>query len=420
MGALRRRRLFNRSADTPAPFGGADAVGSSTQKRIVTMSDTEKNAVGTESTVENETKAVPASEAEISPRQAEPQAPAEEAKTAEAAAKAPEAGRAAPEEKKPARRQRLTRDTPKEAQKAPASPQAKRPARARRRDASRPNRIEQVEVVITGEEGKPAEVELRPYRNTRVVRRGPDSRSKFVLKYSITLDTLPAQNLLERNFEHVSWSAEQLSNYIARNRSIADVAAFESTIDNESSKIDEKLTEGLMQFSGYLKDAGIDPSTFAKGSGWTRPVTFHLTIESNTAMRFVKLVNKFDKLCRILDVMHVCDQLGNGAASRHRSEVERWRNLVNSLARIVISSQHRANEMIAENRLPHATPEKNKPALTLAAEVAKEEEKGFARPAVPQLEMKAEETSEKPAEAAPAEASVAASDADAAGEAAEG
>ena len=298
-------------------------------------------------------------------------------------------------------KKRLTRDTPKApaAKAAPVKPAGKegaKTARTARKEAARRNRIEQVEVVITGGEGsKPAVVELRPYRNTRVVRRGPESRSKFVLKYSITLDTLPAQNLLERNFEHVSWSAEQLANYIARNRNVADVTEFENAIDNESSKIDEKLSEGLMMFTGYLKDAGIDPKSFAEGSGWTRPVTFHLTIESNTAMRFVKLVSKFDELCRILDVMHVFDQLGNGATVRHRSEVEKWRNLVNSLARIVISSQHKANDMISENRLPNATPDKNRPALTSAAAEAKEEEKAFEKTSLPQLEMKPEDSPTK-------------------------
>ena len=365
------------------------------------MSDIMNDTVQNEPAVNTEAEAVKADMPEAATETVQADAPAADEVKAPEADK-PEAEAKGPAQRAPQRnRNRLQRDTPRNAPQ-----QQRRGAQnnqgGRRQGGARNSRIEQVEVVISGASDKPAVVELRPYRNTVVRRVGPASRSKFILKYDVTLDTLPAQNLLERNFEHISWSADQLANYIARNRNVADMAAFEEQIDNESSRIDEKLNEGLMTFTGYLKDAGIDINNLgAEGSGWTRPVTFHLTIESNTATRFVKLVKKFDDLCKILDVMHVLDQLGSGATVRHRSEIEKWRRLVNSLARIVITSQHQANEMITTNALPAATPNRNRPALAAAAEVAKNEEGDFGRKvAAPQLEMAAEKPAEPKADEA--------------------
>lgn len=264
----------------------------------------------------------------------------------------------------------------KERSRKPRSAQRAGSKRERTLGLRKP-KLKQVEVILDPN----TTVHLDSRTATRVIRLTDSARSKCVVKLTVTVHSQPAQHLLERYFQHVSWAAERISDYIRRNLRNEKIVEFEEIVDAESNTISQKLDEGIAFFSEHVRNLD---SSLKMASHYTRPVEYELPIESNSATRFVRLVMQFDQLCHLLDILTITDSFGNGANVRLAQETRKWRNIVNRMANLIIDTQREAKNLITSDAIPTAESQKNKEALLEVAKQAEEEEKVFAnnRPAI--------------------------------------
>ena len=233
-----------------------------------------------------------------------------------------------------------------------------------------PPKIKQAEVVLK----KDTVVHLDSRTSTRVMRIHDDARSKCVVTVNVTIHSQHAQRLLERNFQYVSWSADKIAEYIQRNLRNEKIVQFEEVVDQESTKISQKLDEGIAFFSEHVRNL---ESNLKMSSHYTCPVEYELPIESNSACRFVRLVMQFDQLCHLLDVLTISDQFGDGANVKLATEIRKWRGIVQGMTNLIIGTQREARQLITTNQFPTKESATNAQALIEAAKVAEEEEKAF-------------------------------------------
>ena len=231
-------------------------------------------------------------------------------------------------------------------------------------------KIKRADVVLE----KDAIVHLDSHTSTRVMRMTDDARSKCVVTVSVTIHSQHAQRLLERNFQYVSWSADKIAEYIQRNLRNEKIVQFEEVVDQESTKIAQKLDEGIAFFSEHVRNL---ESNLKMSSHYTCPVEYELPIESNSACRFVRLVMQFDQLCHLLDVLTISDQFGDGANVKLATEIRKWRGIVNGMTNLIIGTQREARRLITANQFPTKESAANAQALIEVAKVAEEEEKAF-------------------------------------------
>lgn len=262
-----------------------------------------------------------------------------------------------------------------------AAPAERQPAVRRRtsnresvRGMRRPLQLKQVDVTLEGMESQVIKLDAQTV--TRVVRLNDASRSKCVMNLHIKLYTQPAQRLLERNFQHVSWSADKIAEYIRRNLRNEKIVEFENIVDEECSSIADQLNQGIEYFTQCLEDAAC-PNEMKFTVSYTAPVEYELAVESNAASRFVRLVLQFDQLCKLIDVLTISDQMGDGANVKHAREVIRWRNIINKLTTTIIGGQRSARQLILTNQIPNATSKKAMESLKEAAQTAEVEEAAF-------------------------------------------
>ena len=215
-------------------------------------------------------------------------------------------------------------------------------------------------------------VHLDSKTSTRVIRVGDDAWSKCVVTVSVTLYSQAAQRLLERNFQHVSWSADKISEYIQRNLRNKSIVQFEELVDQESSRIAQQLDEGIAFFGEHVRN--LDDS-IKRSVHYTRPVQYDLPVESNSATRFVRLVLQFDQLCQLLDILTISDGFGDGANVKLAHEIRKWRKIVNGMTNLIIGTQREARKLILSSQSVNNESQ----ALLEAAKVAEDEEKVFGR-----------------------------------------
>lgn len=233
-----------------------------------------------------------------------------------------------------------------------------------------PPKIKLAEVVLK----KDAIVHLDSRTSTRVMRLHDDARSKCIVTVNVTIHSQHAQRLLERNFQYVSWSADKIAEYIQRNLRNEKIIQFEEVVDQESTKIAQKLDEGIAFFSEHVRNL---ESNLKMSSHYTCPVEYELPIESNSACRFVRLVMQFDQLCHLLDVLTISDQFGDGANVKLATEIRKWRGIVQGMTNLIIGTQREARQLITTNQFPTKESVANAQALIEVAKVAEEEEKAF-------------------------------------------
>ena len=231
------------------------------------------------------------------------------------------------------------------------------------------SKIKQAKVILG--KGKPVHLDSRT--STRVLRLNDAAHSKCVVNLTVTIHSQHAQRLLERNFQYVSWSADKIAEYIQRNLRNEKIVQFEEIVDQESSKIAQKLDEGIAYFTEHVQNL---ESSIQMSSHYTCPVQYELPIESNSACRFVRLVMQFDQLCHLLDVLTISDQFGDGANVKLANEVRKWRNLINGMTNLITGTQREARELITTNMNAVRQSGASK-SLLEAAKVAEIEEKAF-------------------------------------------
>lgn len=307
-----------------------------------------------------------------------------------------------------------TRPHPRKTRSKSEAPAGRQPVARRRvsnresvRNMRRPLQLKQVDVTLEGPDSQVIKLDAQTV--TRVMRLNDASRSKCIMNLRIKLHTQPAQRLLERNFQHVSWSADKIAEYIRRNVRNEKIVEFENLVDEECSKIADQLNQGIDYFTQCLEVA--DPGEMKSTVNYTAPVEYELSVESNSASRFVRLVLQFDHLCKLLDVLTISDQMGDGANVKQAKEVIRWRNMINKLTTTIIGGQKSARQLILTNQMPAQTSKTVAEDLKEAAQNSEVEEAAFedveAVKALPDehVEVVAEVVEEKAPEAPSSEVS---------------
>lgn len=135
------------------------------------------------------------------------------------------------------------------------------------------------------------------------------------------------------------------------------------------------MNQGIDYFTQCLEVA--DPGEMKYTVNYTAPVEYELSVESNSASRFVRLVLQFDHLCKLIDVLTISDQMGDGANVKQAKEVIRWRNMINKLTTTIIGGQKSARQLILTNQMPAQTSKTVAEDLKEAAQNSEVEEAAF-------------------------------------------